>query len=303
MDGKRPSYAAADGTVADVCRLFALHAGQRDVAADFWLLDAPGSLAHQSEINADGYGMAALTASDGLVLIRNPVQASEDLAYRQVARRLEACEMLVHLRYADTGSTSLLNTHPFSQDGRLFAHNGVVGDLDRLEAQLGANRAMVMGDTDSERFFAAITLAIRAAGGDVRAGIVAAVRQIVADYELYSLNFILSEIGHLWAFRYPEHNPLHLLRRSPGGAGGDAPLRHEDTAGTLRVHSDDGSSTPIVVIASERISDEPGWEEIASGELIHVGPDLQVDRDTIVEGPPRHPMVLGGRAEKSQAYS
>ncbi len=286
-----------------MCRLFALHAGKRDVAADFWLLDAPDSLAHQSEVNADGYGMAALTANDGLVLIRNPVKASEDRAYRHVARRLEACEMLVHLRYADTGATSLLNTHPFNLDGRLFAHNGVVGDLDRLEAQLGANRAMVMGDTDSERLFAAITLAIRAADGDVRAGIVAAVQQIVADYELYSLNFILSEIGHIWAFRYPEHNPLHLLQRDPGGAGGDAPLHHQDTAGTLRVHSDDGSNAPIVVIASERISDEPGWDEIRSGELIHVGPDLQVDRDTIIEGPPRHPMVLGGRAEKSQAYS
>jgi predicted glutamine amidotransferase len=160
-----------------------------------------------------------------------------------------------------------------------------------------------MGETDSERFFAAITLAIRAAAGDVRAGIVAAVQQIVADYELYSLNFVLSEIGHIWAFRYPEHNPLHLLQRGAGGAGGDAPLHQQDTAGTLRVHSDDGSDTPIVVIASERISDEPGWEEIASGELIHVGPDLQVDRETIVEGPPRHPMVLRGRAEKSQAYS
>jgi predicted glutamine amidotransferase len=286
-----------------VCRLFALHAGKRDVAADFWLLDAPDSLARQSETNADGYGMAALTAGDGLVLIRNPVQASQDRAYRDVARRLEACEMLVHLRYANTGSASLLNTHPFSLDGRLFAHNGVVGDLDRMEAQLGPNRAMVMGDTDSERLFATITLAIRSAAGDVRAGIQAAVQQIVANYELYSLNFVLSEIGHLWAFRYPEHNPLHLLRRGPGGAGGDAPLHQQDSAGTLRVHSDDGSDTAIVVIASERISDEPGWEEIGSGELVHVGPDLQVDRQTIVEGPPRHPMVLRGQAEKSQAYS
>jgi predicted glutamine amidotransferase len=53
-----------------MCRLFALHAGERDVAAEFWLLDS-------------------------------------------------------------TGGVSLLNTHPFSQDGRLFAHNGVLGDLDR----------------------------------------------------------------------------------------------------------------------------------------------------------------------------
>jgi glutamine amidotransferase len=285
-----------------MCRLFALHAGERDVAAEFWLLDAPTSIAHQSERNADGYGLAALTARRGMILIRNPVRASEDPAYRHVARRLDASEILVHLRYASTGNVSLVNTHPFSQDGRLFAHNGVVGDLDRIEARLGANRAMVMGDTDSERFFALITLAIREAGGDVRAGIKAAVREMVADFELYSLNFVLGELGHIWALRYPEHNPLHLHRRQTGGPSGTAPLDEADAAGTLRLHSDDGAVTPFVVIASERISDEPGWEEIRPGELVHIGPDLEVDRETIVSGPPAHPMVLSAHEQETQSY-
>jgi predicted glutamine amidotransferase len=285
-----------------VCRLFALHAGERDVAAEFWLLDAPTSIARQSERNADGYGLAALTSRRGMILIRNPVKASEDPAYRQVARRLDASEMLVHLRYASTGEVSLVNTHPFSQDGRLFAHNGVVGDLDRIEARLGANRAMVMGDTDSERFFALITLAIREAAGDVRAGITAAVREMVAQYELYSLNFVLGDIGHVWAFRYPEHNPLHLQCRRPGGPTGVAPLDEADAAGTLRLHSDDAAVAPMVVIASERISDEPGWGEIHPGELVHVGPDLEVDRETIVSGPPAHPMVLSTHEQETQSY-
>jgi predicted glutamine amidotransferase len=285
-----------------MCRLFALHAGERDVAAVFWLLDAPTSIARQSERNADGYGMAALTANRGMILIRNPVQASEDPAYHHVARRLDAAEMLVHLRYASTGNVSLVNTHPFSQDGRLFAHNGVVGDLDRIEARLGPNRAMVMGDTDSERFFALITLAIRKAGGDVRIGVTAAVREVVAEYELYSLNFVLGDLGHIWAFRYPEHNPLHMHRRQRGGPSGAAPLDDTDAAGTLRLHSDDGAVAPLVVIASERISDEPGWEEIQPGELIHVGPDLEVDRETIVSEPPAHPMVLSAHEQKTQSY-
>ena len=59
-----------------MCRLFALHAGRRDVRAEFWLLEAPTSLAVQSEVNADGFGIAALSADDALLLIRNPVQAS-----------------------------------------------------------------------------------------------------------------------------------------------------------------------------------------------------------------------------------
>jgi glutamine amidotransferase len=253
-------------------------------------------------MNADGYGLAALTAGRGMVLIRNPVQASEDPAYRHIARRLDASEILVHLRYASTGGVSLVNTHPFSQDGRLFAHNGVVGDLDRIEARLGSNRAMVMGDTDSERFFALITLAIREARGDVRAGITQAMREIVAEYELYSVNFVLAEIGHIWALRYPEHNPLHLHRRRPGGPTGAAPLDEADAAGTLRLYSDDAAVAPLVVIASERISDEPGWEEIPPGELVHVGPDLEVDREAILSGPPAHPMVLSARERITQSY-
>jgi glutamine amidotransferase len=285
-----------------MCRLFALHAGERDVAAEFWLLDAPTSIARQSQMNADGYGLAALTARRGMVLIRNPVRASEDPVYRHMARRLDAAEILVHLRYASTGGVSLVNTHPFSQDGRLFAHNGVVGDLERIESRLGPNRAMVMGDTDSERFFALITLAIREAGGNVRAGITDAVREIVTEYELYSLNFVLAEIGHIWALRYPEHNPLHLQRRRRGGPTGVAPLDEADAAGTLRLHSDDAAVTPLVVIASERISDEPGWEEIQPGELLHVGPDLEVDREAIVSEPPAYPMVLSAREQETQRY-
>jgi predicted glutamine amidotransferase len=175
--------------------------------------------------------------------MRNPVQASQDPAYRHVARRLDASEILVHLRYASTGGVSLVNTHPFSQDGRLFA-----------------------------------------------------------EYELYSLNFVLADLGHIWAFRYPEHHPLHLHRRRRGGPSGDAPLEEADAAGTLRLHSDDGVVAPLVVIASERISDEPGWEEIDAGELVHVGPDLEVDRETIVSAPPAHPMRLSAHEEQTQSY-
>ena len=86
---------------------------------------------------------------------------------------------------------------------------------------------------------------------------------------------------------------LHGLVTSLAGA---------DAAGTLRLHSRDGAVAPLVVIASERISEEPGWEEVHPGELIHVGPDLAVDRETILSGPPAHPMVLSAREQETQRY-
>lgn len=282
-----------------MCRLFALHAGSHDVEADFWLLEAPTSLAAQSEVNADGFGIAALSAESALLLIRNPVQAAGDRIYRGVARHAEACQFLVHLRYADTGGVSLPNTHPFLQDGRVFAHNGVVGDLERLERRLGEHLAMVSGETDSERVFALITLCIRQAGGDVRAGVTAAVRELAEGYELYSINFVLGEVGHLWAFRYPEHNPLLVLEH----AGDDnRALIERDAHGTLSMRADPRGDARMVVIASERMDADPGWQDVGVGELIHVGPELELDRQTLLTEPPRHPMVLSGRAEQSQAY-
>jgi glutamine amidotransferase len=282
-----------------MCRLFALHAGRHDVEADFWLLEAPTSLAAQSEVNADGFGIAALSAEAALVLIRNPVQAAGDRIYGAVARHAEACQFLVHLRYADTGGVSLPNTHPFLQDGRVFAHNGVVGDLERLEHRLEEHLAMVSGETDSERVFALITLCIRQAGGDVRAGITAAVRELAAGYELYSINFVLGEVGHLWAFRYPEHNPLLVLEHT----GGDhRALIERDAHGTLSMRANPRGTEPLVVIASARMDADPDWQDVGVGELIHVGPELELNRQTLLTEPPRHLMVLSGRAEQSQSY-
>jgi len=114
-----------------------------------------------------------------------------------------------------------VNTHPFTQDGLAFAHNGVVGDLEEIEKRLGANRATVMGETDSERFFALIALAIRDAGADVRAGINPRSARWSSTTSSTASISCLANFGHIWAFRYPEHSPLHILCRGPGGRDGE----------------------------------------------------------------------------------
>jgi predicted glutamine amidotransferase len=176
-----------------------------------------------------------------------------------------------------------------------------VGDLDRLEQELGDARALVAGDTDSERFFATITKAIREHRGDVRAGIVSATRHLADEIQLYSLNFILATEDELWALRYPEHNELFLLERTPGGAQGGHHLDEASAHGTLRLVSGEGVDRRVVVVASEPMDENPGWNEIESGELLHVGPDLRVRRELILPDPPAKPMQLKGRAARSQA--
>jgi hypothetical protein len=51
-----------------------------------------------------------------------------------------------------------------------MAHNGWFGELGKLEEQLGPYASLVLGDTDSERYFALITQQADAHGGDVTAG-------------------------------------------------------------------------------------------------------------------------------------
>jgi glutamine amidotransferase len=284
-----------------VCRLFGLHAGSEDVDATFWLLDAPVSIAELSQRNADGYGLATFDSDGELAVVRAPIRAADDEQFAAAARATHASVHLAHVRYADTGPVSDANTHPFTLDGRAFAHNGVVSDLDELERRLGANRALVQGETDSERFFALMTVAIREHDGDVRAGIIATIEMLARDITLYSINFLLAAPGHLWALRYPEHNDLWLLERSPGGPRGNQPLDEHSPHGTIRMRTPAGSRHPLIVVASEPMDEDLGWEEVASGELVHIGPDLQVHREVILDEPPHKPLSLTGRAADSQA--
>jgi glutamine amidotransferase len=56
------------------------------------------------------------------------------------------------------------------------------------------------------------------------------------------------------------------------------------------------------VVASERTDDDPGWEEIGVGELVHIGPDLSLTREVVITAEPARPMQLGGHAARTQSY-
>jgi glutamine amidotransferase len=47
-----------------------------------------------------------------------------------------------------------------------------------------------------------------------------------------------------------------------------------------------------VVVASERMDDDPGWTSLRSGELLHVDDQLRVTREIVVPDPPRAALTL-----------
>ncbi len=266
-----------------MCRLFGLTAGPARVRAMFWLLDAPDSLRVQSHRNADGAGLGFFGPGGEPVLDKQPEPAFRDREFTRAARHAESSAFVAHVRWATAGGRTVRNTHPFVMDGRVMAHNGGFGELSRLDAELGSYSGLVLGDTDSERYFALITKQTDAHGGDVGAGITAAASWIAERLPVSSLNAIVAAPGELWALRYPGQHALHILPRPRGGG------LHVRSA-TSSVHMPQDAAS--VVIASEELDGESGWRMLAPGELVHVRPDLSVRSEIAVPLPPAHLVPL-----------
>jgi predicted glutamine amidotransferase len=269
-----------------VCRLFAMSAGRRRVQATFWLLDAPDSLAQQSRAEPDGAGLGVFTTDETPSVYRTVLAAYEDAQFAAEAREVESKTFVAHIRYASTGAVALENTHPFEQDLRLFAHNGVVGDLPKLEDALGRYRSPVHGETDSERLFALITREADRANGDLSTAIANAARWVARELPLYALNLVLTTADGIWALRYPDTHDLFVLERPAGGNHGHHHFDGASAAGRIRVHSAHLAEAPAVIVASEPMDEHPGWRNLAPGELIHVDADLNVHSSRVVTEPP-----------------
>lgn len=266
-----------------MCRLFGLHAGRNVVTATFWLLDAPDSVAAQSHRNPDGTGLGVFDAAGRPELRKQPMAAWEDAAFATEAHEMTGTTFLAHVRYATTGSLDVANTHPFLQDGRLFAHNGVVEGLHELDDRLRALEVadLVAGQTDSERVFALITGETRRNGGDVTTGIVTAVGWIADTLPLYAVNLLMCTATDLWALRYPGSHELYLLDRPRDGA---LDLR----TSRIRARSGHLADLPSVVVASEPMDDDARWRLLEPGELVHVDADLSITSRIAFPGAPRN---------------
>jgi glutamine amidotransferase len=203
---------------------------------------------------------------------------------------------LAHIRFATNGANALRNTHPFIMEGRLFAHNGVVHGLDELEARLRPEfRELIGGETDSERVFALVTQETADHGGDVTAGLVAATGWIAANLPLYALNVLLATPDELWALRFPEtHTLMWADERAEPVTGSRHDRRHR-----LRV----GVDTPVpgIGVASEPVGPPDAWRPLESGQLLHVGRDLEPRIETVLPGAPAHPLTLEDLGVKAVA--
>jgi predicted glutamine amidotransferase len=279
-----------------VCRLFGLTASPRRVRASFWLLEAADSFLEQNRSNPDGTGLGYFAPFVGPVIDKEPLPAYQDPAFIREAKHVSSTTFVSHIRYATTGARTTENTHPFAMDGMLFAHNGMLEDLDALETKIGHDMRFVGGDTDSERYFALVAKEVRV-HRNVGLGISSAVGWIAENLPGSSLNFVLATADELWAFRYPETQRLFLLERRVVGGGGRRELHY--VSGTMRVRIPDLDRHSAVMVASEPLDDTFGWRAVESGELVRVGPDLSVRSSIIVDGRPQPIRVSRASGERA----
>ena len=272
------------------------------VIATFWLLEAPDNLVEQSKRNPDGTGLGVFEADGKPVVDKQPVAAWQDSQFATEAHELTGTTFIAHVRYSSSAALELRNTHPFLQDDRIFAHNGVVTGLDVVDSrlrELGVD-GLVQGETDSERVFALITACIRRHDGDVGAGIVDAVGWLAETVPIFAVNLLLSTATDMWALRYPETHELYLLDRRDVD---DRRLRMRSDR--ITAHSEHLTFEASVLFASEPMDDDD-WQLLAPGELVHVDADLQIDRRIAFPDPPKHQLRhedLSAQAAASQHAS
>jgi glutamine amidotransferase len=100
---------------------------------------------------------------------------------------------------------------------------------------------------------------------------------------------VLTTPQELFALRYPDTHDLFVLHRA---AGGPRHLDHASAAGRVRVHSATLATTPAIVVASERMDDNPRWRPLQAGELLHVDRNFTIHTTTAVKHPPAHQLTL-----------
>lgn len=273
-----------------MCRLVGIVASEVTEFAVV-LKEAPRSLARLSREHPDGWGIAAHGGPDtgsmpppsessvrvgGWRVHKGTQPAGECIRFDQVAKRSAGTVLIAHVRQKTVGPTKLENTHPFTQDGWVFAHNGTLVDHASLRKKSSAARlGQIRGETDSEVLFAYFLSRLDEAGltqvGRCEAARAHATRILAlstAELRASSVgafNFLLSDGASCFVHRFGRS--LFLLERSPS----DPVRERRDFAGATLV-------TPwtqrrqAVLVASERMTDEP-WREVPEGTL------LRIDRD------------------------
>jgi glutamine amidotransferase len=202
-----------------MCRLFAWSAPTA-LTLDEALGRDRHNLIKLSELHRDGWGMAWREETGAVRLIRDELPAFESGVFRNSATAVASRAAIVHLRWAtEAMQVCIPNTHPFIKDGPegaiAFAHNGGIPRGPSLDALIAPDLlADLEGETDSERYFAALITQARKSNGDLVKAFAKTVREL-ESFNYSSINALALTSTHVYVLSQ------HRVERRPEGTDPD----------------------------------------------------------------------------------
>jgi predicted glutamine amidotransferase len=239
-----------------MCRLLGVVTSKPRVLTDS-LAEELGPYTELSSVHCDGWGLAAWSPGDDLIVHREATAASLEPRLTALCERIETDAALLHMRKASADiPVTPANTHPFSVGSIAFAHNGYFPPTSEVDALLSSLDAEpVVGDTDSERYFRLVVALMRT--HDPVTALHKAAALLTERVEVVALNALMLTHQALYAFAsYDE-------KAEPEIEADSYQLRFRATSGVVQVAST-GWPQP-----------EPAWERLPCGAI------LEVRRDTL----------------------
>ena len=241
-------------------RMLAYVADRTLTPREAWGEGLAAAFADLARLHADGWG-SAWVDPNGDVVSAGGVEAFEpgDLEGGEASPA-----RLMYLRFASKGSPALPeNTQPFVREGLAFQHNGLLAPRELALGLLSPEEAAgLVGDTDSEVYFAIVRRHLGAAGaaGEARLRALAdAVGEVRAVYPASCLNAFVLDGAGLFVVHAAGSAPTPLAAFAGRGFVPEAlPPGHDEGYNILRtVRSASGGW----IVATSGV-DQRGWTEL-----------------------------------------
>lgn len=242
----------------------------------------------EEPLNGDGFGLAWYVPELSVepALFRSIQPAWNNINLLHLARVSVSPVILAHVRAATGGfSVSEANCHPFIAERFAFMHNGSVAEFHQLKRRMRADLSdesylWIHGTTDSEHLFARFRDHVKQRPDDDPTDAMAgAIEETIRDVKRMTeevgatrrslLNMVVSDGEGAVISRYAtlgEKAPTLYVR-----TGG----RYVCINGDCRMLDSDEAET--VIVASEPITEEPGWRPVPQNHLLIIRPDHRLE--------------------------
>lgn len=211
--------------------------------------------------HGDGWGIAFFEGK-GVRVFHDPLaSANSEIARLLENHPIKSDVVISHIRQANVGEVSLVNTHPFTRElwGRYwtFAHNG---QLDGFSGRTSFYRPV--GNTDSEALFCDLLNRVREELDEDadREAITTLLVDACTHYARRGVSNVMLSNG-AWLFSYCSTKLASITRRAPFG-----PAQLKDADVTVDFASETTPNDIVSVIATEPLTSNETWTLYQPGE-------------------------------------